>query len=120
MVSDPAIRAFVDDIAECARETTEQEVNVFGMDHCHVGKTICEKWGFSPALQTAILRHHTPHLDPLCEAGAFIMLGHFLAMRDFPDEQLVAFFPDEINEQLGLSAEIILRAREMFFANDEE
>lgn len=115
IASDPQFRSFIDDMAGCDLDQTEKEMNFFGIDHCQVGKKICEKWRFSDALQTAILRHHTPHIEPLCETGAFILLAHFLAMRNFPIEQVTSFYPDEINNRLGLNAAIITQAREMFF-----
>lgn len=117
MASHMQFRSFIDNPAGCTPEQTDEEMNFCGIDHCIVGKNICEKWKFSEELQTAILRHHSPHTHPLCETGAFILLAHFVSMGDFPIDQVIAFYPPEINEQLELNAEIIARAREMFFEN---
>ena len=114
LVNNTAIRTFSDDMSHYNQELTRDEINTFGVDHCVVGKQICEKWQFSPELQTAILRHHSPIKEPFCEPAAFIMLGHFLSMSDFPIQQVTSFYPPDINARLGLDEATITRARELY------
>lgn len=119
MVNDSAVRSFSDEMMSVYQDLPREEHELFGVDHCLVGKQICEKWQFSTELQAAILRHHSPISDPLCEAAAFIMLAHFVAMDDFPLQQVTAFYPPEINEQLGLNNETIIHARELYFGRSK-
>ncbi|MBN2163050.1 MAG: HDOD domain-containing protein [Pontiellaceae bacterium] len=114
MVSDAKERLFLDDMSDDSPELTAEEHDLFGVDHCLVGKRICEKWNFSAELQTAILRHHSPIKDPFCDTAAFILLAHFVSMEDFPLAQVTAFYPAGINARLGLSPEMIVEARNLF------
>ena len=115
MVSDAQVRSFSDDMASYNQELLKDEYDVFGINHCLVGKQICEKWKFSKELQTAILMHHSPTKEPRSETAAFIMLAHFIAMDDFPISQVISFYPPEMMARLNLGADRIRKARELYF-----
>ena len=115
MVSDPQIQSYIGDLSESKPELSQEEYNLLGVDHCFIGKQICEKWQFSEELQTAILRHHTPIKEPFCKTAAFIMLAHFIAMEDFPISRVVDFYPPETSEKMGIDADMVNRARSLYF-----
>ena len=114
MVNDAQVRSFSDDMSSYNQELIEEECDTFGIDHCLIGKQICEKWSFSSELQDAILRHHSPIKEPFCDTAAYIMLAHFVSIEDFPVKQVVSFYPPEVNERMGLTAGMIRQARELF------
>jgi HD-like signal output (HDOD) protein len=42
------------------REKIELERELFGLDHCQVGRWMAKSWQFSPSLTDAVLHHHDP------------------------------------------------------------
>jgi putative nucleotidyltransferase with HDIG domain len=118
-VSDHDVRSLIDDMSDHHLELIQREYDIFGIDHCLIGKQICEKWHFSEELQMAVLRHHTPLKEPFAETAAFILLAHFIAMRDFPINQVLSLYPPEITALLRLRADNIIKARQLFLGNPE-
>lgn len=99
-------------------EIAENEKEVLGINHCHAGKEISQKWEFSEKLQDALLYHHTPFVDGIHKEAAIIFLAHFLTMENVSDEMLCGIFPADKKEELGLSDTIILNARKAFFSEN--
>lgn len=93
---------------------TNQETNIYGMNHCKVGEEICRRWEFSPCLQRAILKHHSPFGADYSEEAAFTLLAHFIAMEDFPLEQLLEIYPQDDIEKMYLTNTSIIQARNMY------
>jgi HD-like signal output (HDOD) protein len=42
------------------RDRIDVERDIFGLDHCQVGRWMAKLWGFSPSLTDAVLFHHDP------------------------------------------------------------
>lgn len=98
----------------------QKEEELLGVDHTVVGEKICEKWEFSESLQLAIRRHHTPVEKDLCEHAAFIFMGHFISMMDFPMELVHNILPEKFLMQMGLTKAKLTIARELFKNKIEE
>lgn len=85
------------------------EEDVFGYNHCHVGKIILEKWNFPNEYIDTIFQHHTDHIDsPFKKTIEIVSLANIYAkilneellLKD--EEQLKeTFMPDlSITEEL--------------------
>ena len=86
-----------------------------GTNHCEVGTRICRKWNFSPIIQEAVLRHHTP----LCNgdfsfAGALIFISHFVSMSDPSGEILATLLATQVLSKLDLSETDFEKAKQMY------
>lgn len=86
-------------------DITDREKAVLGLNHCEVGEQICRRWRFTPALQEAVARHHTPLLDKtdFCFSGALIFLAHFVAGSDFTGDILSQVIPETLFAKMGLT-----------------
>ena len=95
-------------------DLAQLEADIFGVDHCEVGKQICEKWHFSDDLQIAIQNHHVPLKGEFSECAIFILLSHFISMMDLPIEQVQSLLSEDIMDKIGLNKEMLIKAREMY------
>lgn len=95
-------------------DRAEKEEDIFGTNHCEIGQEICSKWEFSDQLQEAVLRHHAPLKGELNQEAAYILLAHFISMRDFPAQSIINLYPIDVLEEIGLSYEKILDAQAMY------
>jgi len=114
IVGDASLAELLGHTYETFSHVVQDEQELLGIDHCEIGMKICHKWQFPEHLQETILRHHTPVDGNVCEEAAAVFLAHFLCMDDFPDDMLLHIYPPEVQEQLGFSTDIILKAKELF------
>lgn len=114
LVSDKQMQDFLASSWDHKSDTETIENIIFGINHCEIGKKICEKWNFSKKLQLAVFNHHSPLKDTFSEEAAYILLAHFITMDDFPTDQITKIYPAEVLEQLSLSRELIYTARAMY------
>jgi HD-like signal output (HDOD) protein len=92
-----------------------QEKAELGMDHCDVGARICRKWNFSPVIQEAVLRHHSPIMNgDFSFAGALIFLSHFVAASDPSGEILATLLATKVLKKLDLTPVDFERARDQY------
>ena len=86
-----------------------------GMDHCDVGARICRRWNFSPVIQEAVQRHHTPLANgDFSFAGALIFISHFVSASDPSGEILATLLATEVLSKLKLSAADFEKARNTY------
>jgi HD-like signal output (HDOD) protein len=86
-----------------------------GMDHCEVGARICQRWNFSPVIQEAVLRHHSPIMNgDFSFAGGLIFLAHFVSASDPSGEILATLLATKILNKLDLSPVDFEKAREQY------
>ena len=107
----------------CAMTNTivDDERKLLGLDHCRVGMQLCKKWNFSPLLQQAVLRHHSPLIDSDFDyMGAIIFICHFVACSDFTGETLAAMLPFELLSRLKLTPESFVKTQQIYFARMAE
>ena len=91
-----------------------------GMDHCDVGARICRRWNFSPVIQEAVLRHHTPLANgDFSFAGAMIFISHFVSASDPSGEILATLLATEVLTKLNLSAADFNRAKNIYKTRTE-
>lgn len=92
-----------------------EEKAELGMDHCEVGARICRKWNFSPVIQEAVLRHHSPILNgDFCFAGALIFLSHFVSASDPSGDILATLLASKVLNKLELTPVDFERARDLY------
>jgi HD-like signal output (HDOD) protein len=81
-----------------------EEKAELGMDHCDVGARICRRWNFSPVIQEAVLRHHSPIMNgDFSFAGALIFLSHFVSASDPSGEILATLLATKVLNKLDLT-----------------
>ncbi|MGD8501339.1 MAG: HDOD domain-containing protein, partial [Phycisphaerales bacterium] len=98
----------------------EEKVNL-GTNHCEVGAQICRKWNFSPIIQEAVLRHHTPLMNgDFSFAGALIFISHFVSLSDPSGEILATLLATEVLAKLKLSADDFDAARNIYKSRTQE
>jgi HD-like signal output (HDOD) protein len=98
----------------------EEKVNL-GTNHCDVGAQICRKWNFSPVIQEAVLRHHTPLMNGgFSFAGALIFISHFVSVSDPSGEILATLLATEVLAKLKLSADDFDEARNIYKSRTQE
>lgn len=86
-----------------------------GMNHCEVGVRICRKWKFSPVIQEAVSRHHTPLLNSdFSLPGALIFISHFLSGSDPSREIVSAVFPAVLLARLKLTRTAFNKAKKLY------
>ena len=86
-----------------------------GTNHCEVGAQICQKWNFSPVIQEAVLRHHTPLVDnDFNFAGALIFISHFVSASDPSGEILATLLATKVLAKLNLSEADFDKARNIY------
>ena len=96
-------------------KSIEGVVQHMGMDHCEVGARICRRWNFSPVVQEAVLRHHSPILDgDFCFAGALIFLSHFVSASDPSGDILATLLASKVLNKLDLTPVDFERARDLY------
>jgi HD-like signal output (HDOD) protein len=92
-----------------------QEKTELGMDHCEVGARICRRWNFSPVIQEAVLRHHSPIMNgDFSFAGAVIFLSHFVSASDPSGEILATLLATKVLKKLDLTPVDFEKAREQY------
>lgn len=92
-----------------------QEKAELGMDHCDVGARICRRWNFSPVIQEAVLRHHSPIMNgDFSFAGALIFLSHFVSASDPSGEILATLLATKVLKKLDLNPVDFERARDQY------
>lgn len=90
------------------------EKRVLGLSHSEVGWQLCRKWGFSPVLQEAIQKHHSPMKDnDFSIPGAFVFLAHFVSYSDISGDILSKMLPSELLAKLNLTTKDFIKARKM-------
>jgi HD-like signal output (HDOD) protein len=107
----------------CAMMNTivDDERKLLGLDHCRVGMQLCKKWNFSPLLQQAVLRHHSPLIDSDFDyMGAIIFICHFVACSDFTGETLAAMLPCGLLDRLKLTPEGFVNIQQIYFERKVE
>lgn len=114
MVSDKEMIKSIGNGWRYKEDTASKETDLLGINHCSVGKQICEKWKFSDQLQAAVLKHHSPLKGEYSDAAAYILLAHFISMDDFPIEQAYCLYPKEALCRMGLTEKNINQARTMY------
>lgn len=114
VVSDTKMRNFLGNTWDHKSDTATIEKIIFGINHCEIGQMICEKWNFSYQLQKAVLNHHAPLKGEYSEEAAFILLAHFFTMKDFPTEEIVRIYSNDLLDRLNLSREKIYMARALY------
>lgn len=86
-----------------------------GTNHCDVGARICRKWNFSPVIQEAVLRHHTPlSKGDFSFAGALIFISHFVSASDPSGEILETLLATKVLTKLNLSAADFDKAKNIY------
>jgi len=86
-----------------------------GTNHCEVGAQICQKWNFSPVIQEAVLRHHTPLVDnDFNFAGALIFISHFVSASDPSGEILSTLLATKVLAKLNLSGADFEKAKDVY------
>lgn len=86
-----------------------------GMDHCDVGARICRRWNFSPVIQDAVLRHHSPIMNgDFSFAGALIFLSHFVSASDPSGEILATLLATKVMSKLDLTPVDFEKAKEQY------
>lgn len=98
----------------------KKEEMLLGLDHTIVGEKICEKWEFSHYLQEAIRRHHVPLDGIFYEQAAFILIAHFVSMKDFPIEMVYSILPEKIMNYMKLTKDKLQEARKNICQTLEE
>jgi HD-like signal output (HDOD) protein len=89
-----------------------EEKAELGMDHCDVGARICRRWNFSPVIQEAVLRHHSPIMNgDFSFAGALIFLSHFVSASDPSGEILATLLATKVLNKLDLTPVDFERAK---------
>ena len=85
-------------------------------DHCKVGSQICKKWNFSPIIQEAVLRHHTPIFNShFSFGGSIIFISHFLSASDPSGDIVSTLSPNlEIFSNLKLTKDDFFKARKIY------
>jgi len=92
-----------------------EEKAELGMDHCDVGARICRRWNFSPVIQDAVLRHHSPIMNgDFSFAGALIFLSHFVSASDPSGEILATLLATKILNKLDLTPVDFEKARDQY------
>ena len=92
-----------------------EEKAELGMDHCDVGARICRRWNFSPVIQDAVLRHHSPIMNgDFSFAGALIFLSHFVSASDPSGEILATLLSTKILNKLDLTPVDFEKARDQY------
>jgi HD-like signal output (HDOD) protein len=92
-----------------------EEKAELGMDHCDVGARICRRWNFSPVIQDAVLRHHSPIMNgDFSFAGALIFLSHFVSASDPSGEILATLISTKVLNKLDLTPVDFERARDQY------
>ncbi len=92
-----------------------EEKAELGMDHCDVGARICRRWNFSPVIQEAVLRHHSPIMNgDFSFAGALIFLSHFVSASDPSGEILTTLLATKMLNKLDLTPVDFERARDQY------
>lgn len=90
------------------------EKKIMGLSHSQVGWRICRRWKFSPVLQEAVLRHHTPILnDDFSFPGGMVFIAHFVSYSDFSGEILSKMLPAELLTNLNLTIKDFIEARKL-------
>jgi len=86
-----------------------------GMDHCDVGARICRRWNFSPVIQDAVLRHHSPIMNgDFSFAGALIFLSHFVSASDPSGEILATLLATKVLSKLELTPVDFEKAKDQY------
>jgi HD-like signal output (HDOD) protein len=86
-----------------------------GMDHCDVGARICRRWSFSPVIQEAVLRHHSPIMNgDFSFAGALIFLSHFVSASDPSGEILATLLATKVLNKLDLTPVDFEKAKDQY------
>jgi len=97
-----------------------EEKAELGMDHCDVGARICRRWNFSPVIQEAVLRHHSPIMNSdFSFAGALIFLSHFVSASDPSGEILATLLASKILNKLDLTPVDFEKARDQYESRTE-
>lgn len=92
-----------------------EEKAELGMDHCDVGARICLRWNFSPVIQEAVLRHHSPIMNgDFSFAGALIFLSHFVSASDPSGEILATLLATKVLKKLDLTPVDFEKARDQY------
>jgi HD-like signal output (HDOD) protein len=92
-----------------------EEKAELGMDHCDVGARICRRWNFSPVIQDAVLRHHSPIMNgDFSFAGALIFLSHFVSASDPSGEILAMLLSTKILNKLDLTPVDFEKAKDQY------
>ena len=92
----------------------EEKANL-GTNHCDVGSQICRRWNFSPVIQEAVQRHHTPLTNgDFSVAGALIFISHFVSASDPSGEILATLLAAEVLPKLNLTAVDFEKAQEIY------
>jgi len=92
-----------------------QENAELGMDHCEIGARICRKWNFSPLIQEAVRRHHSPILNgDFSFAGAIIFLSHFISASDPSGDILSTLLATKVLARLDLTTVDFEKARSQY------
>ena len=92
-----------------------------GMDHCDVGARICRRWNFSPVIQDAVLRHHSPIMNgDFSFAGALIFLSHFVSTSDPSGEILATLLATKVLSKLDLTPVDFEKARDQYESRTQE
>jgi len=88
---------------ESMAKFVEHEQDLWGLDHCIVGATICRKWDFPDIFATAIEGHHGPWTGAqVCPEAAFVFLAHFKGIAGI-DEAMARAMPEPVFRQLHLT-----------------
>ena len=102
--------------AKMASVVYEEKASL-GPAHCVVGTRICRKWDFSPIIQEAVSRHHTPLVNgDFSFPGALIFMAHFLSASDPSGEIISTVWAAEILTNLKLTLDDFDKARATYKA----
>jgi HD-like signal output (HDOD) protein len=92
-----------------------EEKAELGMDHCDVGARICRRWNFSPVIQEAVRRHHSPIMNgDFSFSGALIFLSHFVSASDPSGEILATLLATKVLSKLDLTLIDFEKARDQY------
>lgn len=92
-----------------------EEKAILGTDHCDVGARICRRWNFSPIIQDAVQRHHTPIMNgDFSFAGALIFISHFISVSDPSGEIIETLLATEVLSRLNLGPSDFENAKDIY------
>jgi HD-like signal output (HDOD) protein len=103
LAADETIFHSVHTTPELMSEVIGHEQDIWGLDHCLVGASICRKWEFPDIFATAIEGHHGPwNKETVCTESALIFLAHFAGMTGI-EPRIARTMPPALFEQLHLT-----------------
>ena len=94
-----------------------EEKQLLGMNHADLGMQLCKKWSFTPLLQEAVERHHTPLLGTdFSFPGALVFIAHFISYSDLSGEIVTNMLDADLPAAMKITPQHFDRAQELYQA----